>query len=268
MRIRPPPGTSIGSTAAVATSAARSPAASAPGSWESRVRVVMGGPTILSVDPSAGRHPVAQLALALVVEDAAIPLDDGLRRDVVGIAGDEGGIDPELVRNAEGRAQHLGRVASATGRRADVVADVAADLEEGRGQPMPDPDPPEELVAIEPPQLGRRYPPVGARGGLERLGSDVRTEALERVGGRPFPRVIAQVAADDAVVGGRPAPLRSELGHRGGERRTHTSDRREQPGHGAIIRHPWARSSMAEQLTLNQRVEGSSPSGLTIPRGK
>jgi hypothetical protein len=26
---------------------------------------------------------------------------------------------------------------------------------------------------------------------------------------------------------------------------------------------PWARSSMAEQLTLNQRVEGSSPSGLT-----
>ena len=27
----------------------------------------------------------------------------------------------------------------------------------------------------------------------------------------------------------------------------------------------WARSSMAEQLTLNQRVEGSSPSGLTTP---
>jgi hypothetical protein len=35
--------------------------------------------------------------------------------------------------------------------------------------------------------------------------------------------------------------------------------------HGAcgIILGPWARSSMAEQLTLNQRVEGSSPSGLT-----
>ena len=30
-----------------------------------------------------------------------------------------------------------------------------------------------------------------------------------------------------------------------------------------IIHAPWARSSMAEQLTLNQRVEGSSPSGLT-----
>ena len=36
-----------------------------------------------------------------------------------------------------------------------------------------------------------------------------------------------------------------------------------------IIHGPWARSSMAEQLTLNQRVEGSSPSGLTtIPRTK
>ena len=30
-----------------------------------------------------------------------------------------------------------------------------------------------------------------------------------------------------------------------------------------IIHAPWARSSMAEQLTLNQRVEGSSPSRLT-----
>ena len=31
-----------------------------------------------------------------------------------------------------------------------------------------------------------------------------------------------------------------------------------------IIPASWARSSMAEQLTLNQRVEGSSPSGLTM----
>jgi hypothetical protein len=40
--MRPPPGTSIGWTAAVSTSAARAPAALAPGSWISVVVVVIG----------------------------------------------------------------------------------------------------------------------------------------------------------------------------------------------------------------------------------
>jgi hypothetical protein len=47
-----------------------------------------------------------------------------------------------------------------------------------------------------------------------------------------------------------------------GETRLRAWVGREHPACG-IIPGSWARSSMAEQLTLNQRVEGSSPSGLT-----
>jgi hypothetical protein len=58
-------------------------------------------------------------------------------------------------------------------------------------------------------------------------------------------------------------PLRRPLRYHA--RRWSFERRRQAPDqHSALLSWiPWARSSMAEQLTLNQRVEGSSPSGLT-----
>ena len=67
----------------------------------------------------------------------------------------------------------------------------------------------------------------------------------------PYPEVVD--SADDHVTcGGHSRSVRGCLGR--------------SPPPCGIIPASWARSSMAEQLTLNQRVEGSSPSGLTTSR--
>ena len=71
---------------------------------------------------------------------------------------------------------------------------------------------------------------------------------------RPQPEVLEaaddHVAVSGVIAGVDGAGMASSL-------RSPSTDR------CGIIRGPWARSSMAEQVTLNHWVEGSSPSGLT-----
>jgi hypothetical protein len=64
----------------------------------------------------------------LVFQRPAAGLDHLARRDVVGVARDEDGVDTQSVRNRERGTKHRGRVTETSGGRAHVVADVPADL--------------------------------------------------------------------------------------------------------------------------------------------
>src|SRR5258706_16315040 len=89
---------------------------------------------------SGRRRPEPELPVALVLEPAGVVLDDQPGRDIGDITGDQRRIDAHLVGNRERGGEHRGRVAPAAGRGADVVADVAAGLEQGRGEAVADRD--------------------------------------------------------------------------------------------------------------------------------
>ena len=123
---------------------------------------------------------------------------------------------------------------------------------------------------------GCRYRPVGRAGSLgdsRRLHPRHRALADLAFLGEPHEELLEASVA----VGGAGRPQMPELSHglhagaQGVGRlvgRPEVSGERRRVGRDVagcgIIPGSWARSSMAEQLTLNQRVEGSSPSGLTI----
>lgn len=102
---------------------------------------------------SRGRDPEAQHAAALILEHAAVPLDDRARAHVVLVTRDQGAPDAELTGHDQCLSKHLGRVPAAPRRRSDVITDVTTALEEDRCQAMSDADPAEELVAVDPPEL-------------------------------------------------------------------------------------------------------------------
>ena len=90
--------------------------------------------------------------------------------------------------------QHRGRVASAPGRRPDVVADVATHLQERWRQPMADADAAQELTAVDPPELRGGDEPGGPRRFLEAQRADLLDERPEGFVARPGVLPIAEVA--------------------------------------------------------------------------
>ncbi len=134
---------------------------------------------------STRADPVTKLPGAGVLEDAAAALDDAARAEVVLVAGDEEALDAEAPRFGEHRAKHGGGVAAQSCRRTNVVADVAAGVEQVVGEPVPHADATEVLGAVAPPPSARRDPAFGPRRFFQRIGAQSRDVAGEDLRIRP-----------------------------------------------------------------------------------
>jgi hypothetical protein len=102
-------------------------------------------------------------------------------------------------------------------RGSNVVSDIPAEFAEGRRQSMADPDPTQEFVSLDPPELGIGDEFGRPRRFLKALGDDLLGERLEAWLARPRCTTIAQVVADHGVVIARPTTFREEFVHRGDE---------------------------------------------------
>jgi hypothetical protein len=124
---------------------------------------------------------------------------------------------PRSRATASASRKHRRGVTATPRRRPHVVADMPADLEEQRRQPMAYRGSSQELVALDPPQLrgghealrARLSPPGGPRGSRRRT-----TRMLTR---RPLRGVVPKVPADDRAIVRSATALGAELVHRGRE---------------------------------------------------
>src|SRR6478672_327707 len=111
MKLTPAAATSTSTSPAPGSGAGRcSTASTSMPPWRGTTGASSGG-------SGAGRHPVALLGPAHVLEDPAVGLDHPRRGDVVEVARDQGGVDAERRGVGEDLPQGLGRHTPPTGAR-------------------------------------------------------------------------------------------------------------------------------------------------------
>ncbi len=129
--------------------------------------------------PEPDPEPV--LAADPAVRDAAVGEDHLPRGDVVRSAGQQDAIHAEAAALGQSGGEHPGRVALPPPRPDDVVADVAAGLQQVRGQLMPEHESPEVVLAGDVPVDGGRDAPPNAHA------APLLDEAVEVLAGRTEP---------------------------------------------------------------------------------
>ena len=156
----------------------------------------------------------------------AVALDDLARRDVGGLARQQRWVDPQAVGQRH-RRQHGGRVPAPAGRRPYVVPDVAADLQQPRGRPVPQRDA-TKVSCLHPPQRGARD--VVGRAGRVLAGLFPQAR---HVGGEAFRgrEVVPYSPRSCPIICRRPAAPSAALGDRGEEGGVDGRGRRHEFGH-------------------------------------